>query len=167
MGWISTRAADGPDMQHITIALCCYGFLVAEQEGAFPPWGAQRRTGPAARPIQSPQADPLLGASPAARPSIDPDQALSDRPGRPPLVASSTPYGVMVSHPHVSHIQKKFATRAVWAIQIDFRLMRSPAQDRIVVGNDSRTLPHLFYYFSFKSGQGAAGEIKTEHVSLP
>lgn len=38
-------------MHHVTVVLCCYAFLVAEREGAFPPWGAQRRGRPQARPI--------------------------------------------------------------------------------------------------------------------
>src|ERR1700712_1004699 len=62
-------------MHHVTVVLCCYAFLVAEREGAFPPWGAQRRGRPAARPIQSPQAGPYPGAPPAPRPPLDPDHA--------------------------------------------------------------------------------------------
>ncbi len=30
-------------MHHVTVVLCCYAFLVAEREGAFPPWGVGSR----------------------------------------------------------------------------------------------------------------------------
>jgi SRSO17 transposase len=45
-------------LHHVTVVLCCYAFLVAEREGAFPPWGANGRQRPGARPLQSPQAGP-------------------------------------------------------------------------------------------------------------
>jgi SRSO17 transposase len=41
-------------MHHVTVVLCCYAFLVAEREGAFPPSGASRWQRACARALQPP-----------------------------------------------------------------------------------------------------------------
>ena len=76
-------------MHHVTVVLCCYAFLVAEREGAFPPWGAQGGEKPAARPIQSAPDYPDSSASPEARTALDPDDASSAEPRRGPMAAPS------------------------------------------------------------------------------
>ena len=76
-------------MHHVTVVLCCYAFLVAEREGAFPPWGARGEQKPAARPIQSAPDGPDSRASPEARTALAPDDASSAGPGREPMAAAS------------------------------------------------------------------------------
>lgn len=43
---------------HVTVVLCCYAFLVAEREGAFPPSGASRWQRAVARALQPPPSGP-------------------------------------------------------------------------------------------------------------
>ena len=74
-------------MHHVTVVLCCYAFLVAEREGAFPPWGAQGGQKPWARSIQSAPDDTDSGAPPAAHTALDPDHASSAQPRGESLAA--------------------------------------------------------------------------------
>ena len=81
-GWIGF-------MHHVTVVLCCYAFLVAEREGAFPPFGAQSRGRTGARNVQSASSDPHAGAPAAARTALSSYDAASDRASRPSLAAAA------------------------------------------------------------------------------
>ena len=66
-------------MHHVTVVLCCYAFLVAQREGAFPPCGPKGSRSPRAGSVQPPPPGPYAGATAAARPSLDCHHAAPDQ----------------------------------------------------------------------------------------
>lgn len=79
-------------MHHVSVVLCCYAFLVAERENAFPPcgrWSSRRRL---AR-LEPPHLGAHAGAERASRPRFDPDPPPAHRARRRSLAPTATaPY---------------------------------------------------------------------------